>query len=433
MKKFFFVIIAIMLTLSVSKAQEGNILTDGWKISGMAHLISQMDGKDFSNKTHPYYTTTSKIRLGVEKHIGESAVFRVDFQDSRLMGTGFFADQNNVDILQGFVELKNVFNLPLSLQAGRFQMQYGTERIIGRSLWHYQERTFDGVRLKYSTEKFKFDWFQIAHTNSTPYMLKVMPSNYPYPADDWDGYAMYGFWSTINAAPSHGFDLFGFVEDNGAADMTRFTTGANYNGKFGKLKAVGEFAYQFGTQQKPSGETDAEQDIAAYLASLKLIYNEDPWKFHAGADILSGTDPDGSDFGTYVNYPASKHKFLGLMDYFLVTTKGTGNLGVNDYYAGITLGEMVIGKPITGEKGNLETFLTFHYFMSNQESPSGDSDFGQEIDFVLKYTITKGLFVQFGGGVFLPGEVMKKMYTAPDGTVREDPSFWAFTMLMLRI
>lgn len=429
LKKILCISLLFIFTITIKAEDIGN----GWSLHGMAHIIGQLDGKDFSNKTHPYNYVTSKIRIGIEKNIEDVGIFRIDLQDSRIMGTGFAANNHNTDILQGYVEFPSLLGMPLSLQVGRFQMQYGTERIIGRSLWHYWERAFDGARLKYNTEKFKLDYFHILHTNSSSYLLKVMPSNYPYPAEPLEGYAMYGLWMNTGPYGGHSFDLFGYLEDDDLKSLNRYTAGVNYNLKAGNFGLTAEGAFQAGTQTVSSGENKIEKTISAYMASVKANYKLKPAKLIAGADIISGTPTDATDeFNTFVNYPASKHKFWGLMDYFLVTTKGTGNLGVNDLYAGASFGNMVIGKPQSGEPGNLNATLMYHLFMSNQPDINDNSDWGSEIDLVLKYSLTKKIFFQVGGGVFLPGEVMKNYYKVGDN-IREDPGFWLFTMIMFRI
>lgn len=418
----------LLLALTVTLfSQDDKEIADGWKINAFAHLIGQMDGKDFLHDTHPYFFTTSKIRLGVEKEIEDIVRFRVDFQDSRLLGTGFIGTAQSVDIMQGYVEFLKVFNLPLSIQAGRFQMQYGSERFIGRSLWHYQERAFDGARAIYNDDGFNADIFYIIHTNSADYLLKVFPGQYGYPAPDDEGYRMYGFWTEKSFA-KHQIGLFGFNEDDNKTDLSRYTAGLTYAGSFGKLALEGEFAYQGGTRvmKKTVGEEtiSTEQDISAYLASAKATMALKPVKIHAGVDLVSGTSPDdpADEFHTFVNYPASKHKFLGLMDYFLVTTKGTGNLGVNDFYGGIA-------RPLFKD---MNAMLTYHYFLANQENANGNSDFGHEIDLVLKYSLTKSIFVHFGGGLFLPGEAMKQLYML-EQKERGDPSFWSYTMIFVKL
>ncbi len=427
-------VVCFLTAIVFGEAQESSLLKD-WKIQGRAHIISQIDSKDFSFDTHPYNTNTIKFKLGVEKTIPDVLKFRIDAQDARIMGVenGFVNDAHNADFLQAYVEFVDLFGLPIDAQIGRFQMQYGTERFIGRSLWHMSERSFDGARLKYKTKNFKIDYFHIAHTNANGYMLKVMPSMYPYPAEPLDGYGFYGFWAEANLNAKNDLHVFGYMEkDARAIDITRNTAGVNYFGKFGDLKTTLEFGYQFGTQEfKIDENTIKEKDIAAYMGSLKFDYSMKPLKLTLGGDVVSGTAPEDAadNMNTFSNYPASKHKFLGLMDYFLVTTAGTGNLGVNDYYLGATWGGMTIGKPFKEGASNLSAMLTAHYFTSNQPNSADESDFGQEVDFVLKYNLLKSAFIQGGFGVFLPGEAMKTLY----GSEREDPGLWSFVNIIVQL
>jgi hypothetical protein len=371
----------------------------------------------------------------VEKSVSDLLTFRADVQDSRLLGSGFVSTQGETFLLQGYVQFHNILGMPLDVQAGRFQMQYGTERFIGRSLWHYVERAFDGVRARLHLNGLNLDYFHIAHTNSSPYMLKVNPNYYPYGGRGDEGYGMYGFWLNTNVASGHSADLFGYLEDNDAANFERYTAGFNYNAKMGSLKAIAEIGYQFGgATHKPEEGESLHTDFSAYMGSLKFIYDHESMKYKLGADVYSGTAPDAArdEFNTFVNYPASKHKFFGLMDYFLVTTAGMNTLGVNDIYAGITFGDMTIGKPASGKINAIDAMLTYHYFMSNIADSDDNTDWGHEIDLVLKYNMTKGIFLQAGGGVFLPGEVMKSNYAVGE-KVRDDPSFWLFTMLMVNL
>lgn len=432
--RIFSLIFIALLFINSATAQEKKKDPNDWKFSGFAHIIGQMDGKDFDNSTHPLYNTTMKFRFGVEKSIFDDLTFKVELQDSRIMGTSFVSNTHNTDLLEGYVEYKNVFNKPLSIQAGRFQMQYNDERYIGRSLWHMSERAFDGVRVKYHTEKFDIDYFHTQHTSSTPYLLKVMPSNYPYPETDYSGYGMYGFWSTIKPVKNQSFDVFAFLEHNGVksngedADLNRYTAGACYDGKFGAFSAKADFAYQFGNMKS--------QDIGAYnfVANLGYKVNKKV-NVNVGTNMISGSDPDSEDYGVFINYPASKHKFLGLMDYFLITKQH--QQGVNDFFVKASLGGMKIGQPFSKSKSNLKAMLQFHHFMTNTEPSSGETAYGQELDLVLKYDVTKGAFIQFGGGIFMPGDLMKTKWETTDDLgntrMREDISFWAFTMLFVKL
>ncbi len=56
----------------------------GWKLNGQIQLRSEVDGRDFSNQTHPLTFTSMRTRLGVEKTFDEKVQLFVQFQDSRV-------------------------------------------------------------------------------------------------------------------------------------------------------------------------------------------------------------------------------------------------------------------------------------------------------------------------------------------------------------
>lgn len=439
MKKFISLILFILLSAQMF-AEETKIeqSRDDWKINALVQMIGQMDGKDFSNTTHPLFYNTLKIRVGVEKTLFENLKFRACVQDSRIFGDqkGITNNTHNLDLFEGYLEFQKLFDTPLSLQAGRFQMSYGTERFIGKSFWHMNERVFDGLRLKYHTEKVKVDYFHIIQHNRTDYLLKVITDNYQYPLADATGKGIYGLWSTINVIDNHQFDLFGFMEADDVFDanvnteMIRNTAGINYKGNAGIIDWILEYGIQFGTMKTENLvdnkiASTVEKDINAYLATAKLNANLESLSIYAGGNIISGTDPssDGSEINTYSNYLGSKHKYFGFMDYFSVITKGTANLGLQDIYLGLNYPEIM---------KNLSADLTLHNFSSNQEHISGETAFGNEVDLTFAYKFNKKTVVKFGGAVFMPDELSKIIWKTGD-IIREDTSFWAFIMVVAKL
>jgi hypothetical protein len=189
---------------------------------------------------------------------------------------------------------------------------------------------------------------------------------------------------------------------------------------------------QFGTETTIVEDDDnIEKDINAYHAALKIDYMLKPIKLTGGMDMFSGTaviNPDGEN-NTFSNILGSKHKFMGMMDYFLSVKGGTGNRGVNDFYFAAAYPK------ITKKIG---ASVTYHMFMSNQpgvstEDASDISDFGSEIDFVLTYKVAKGFMAKGGAAVFMQGDLMKQMWTATDGTIREDMPMYAFLMIVAKL
>ncbi len=101
MKKVY-LIIAVFAFLGSAFAQE----LEGWKLNGQVQLRSEVDGRDFSNETHPLTFASLRTRLGVEKIFDKKLQFFVQFQDSRVFGEegNPNTDLTNVDMHQGFVK-----------------------------------------------------------------------------------------------------------------------------------------------------------------------------------------------------------------------------------------------------------------------------------------------------------------------------------------
>ncbi len=431
MIRIFIILITILAftNTAFSQKESGNILTDGWKFSGLGHMTTQMDAKDFNSDTDPISYTFMKVRLGVEKTLGEDILFKVDIRDSRVWGSegSPVEDLHNLDLQEGYLEFKNVFNSPLAIQAGRFIMNYDNGRFIGNSFWRMNERAFDGLRLKYHTEKFKAEYFHTNHTSGPGYILKIIPGKtYSEASGNLDpSYGVYGLWLNTTAVKDNSISLFSFFENDRTQsledkdNLSRITSGIHYNATFGNISPHFEFAYQMGTKTIALGETFVAKDIAAYLLSATADIKLKPLTITAGIEMYSGQDPEESDKITLIDvYMGSKHKFLGLMDYFLAVGPGTANHGVNDIFATFKYGT---------KKSKWIPSITFHHFMANSSMDDDPTDFGQEIDLQLVYKITKGAKLVGGAATFLQGDLMKKIW------VNEDMPYWAFLMTVVNL
>ncbi len=413
MKKTF-IIIAFLLSAMSAYSQDKD-----WKIGGQIQLRTELDGRDFSNKTYPHIFTSLRSRLYVEKNITDKFNFYVEVQDSRVFGeeASLTANSKNIDLHQGYVWFKNFVDAPISVQAGRFEMSYGTERFIGALGWNYVGRSFDGARVRFGKEN-KTDIFAITTKNSVPYITSGNAANYPYPSGADSSSSLYGLWSNIKSGEKNTFDVFGYYEinrkksDGTNNDISRMTLGLNHRGNYDSFSTVFEGAYQFGKL--------SSTDVAAYLLSLQVNYGSKVFKAGLGADILSGNSvTDFSNNNTFATPFATNHKFYGYMDYFLNIPGDTKNLGLNDLYMSLNY---------SSEKIPLTASLMGHYFMSNKKNSADENSFGQEFDLTLKYQFLKEVALTWGGSIFLPGDLMKRNFNTANGA-REDAAFWSYIMI----
>lgn len=424
MKKLIPIILTIFILSVNTSAQE----LDGWKLNGQIQLRTEVDGRDFSNDTHPLTFASLRTRLGVEKTFEEKVQLFVQFQDSRVFGEepNTLTPIDNIDLHQGYVKLMKPFDWDVNVQAGRFEVAYGTERFFGAVGWHYVGRSFDGVRFTLLPEQWKLDLFALTIKESNSYIANATPGNYPYPQVPTPATSIYGFWKNTELNQTSKFDLFGFfeIDREDAAEkpdtnkLELFTAGGTYWGNYGDLSTIFEGAYQFGSK---SGN-----DLSAYLLSLQLFYKTGITKLGLGGDILSGTDPESttSDINVFHASYGTNHKFYGYMDYFINIPNNTYQLGLNDIYASANFSP-------DGSKFNFDAAL--HLFMSNQsiniitpENPDGSDEniFGQELDLTIKYAFTKNTNLVWGGSLFFPGQLFKIVYDP-----REDTAYWTYLMI----
>jgi hypothetical protein len=402
--KFFALIIISLIIIPVS----GLAQNDDWKITGHLQLRSELDGRDFNHKTYPRTFASLRTRLGVEKSLSNLNFF-VQFQDSRVFGEepSTLSNLQNIDLHQGYVTLSNPFDLPFSLQAGRMEVVYGTERFFGAVGWHYVGRSWDGVRLKIKSG-FNLDLFALTRVETQKYIGNAVPMDPVTLSQPTRSASVYGLWSSFVISPNNQLDPFIYydVDRVGEISYSGATAGLNYFFKHANSSVIFEGAYQFGD--------NLGLDISAYLLSLQLMHNVSSFKFGAGADLLSGL---GDERGTvYRNFnPAygTNHKFYGFMDYFINIPMNTYSLGLNDYYMTAAL------QP---QDSKISANIWVHYFTPNKKA--GDlSSFGQEVDLTVIYNFFKGTSITWGGSVFIPGNIMRASFQRPD------TAFWSYVMI----
>jgi hypothetical protein len=390
-----------------------------WNLDGQIQLRSELDGRDFSDKTYPLTFASMRTRIGLRANISEKVSFYAQAQDSRIFGEepSVTSSIKNLDLHQGYVKLIEPIALPFSIQAGRFEMIYGTERFFGAGNWTYIGRSFDGVRLSFGKDT-RFDLFALSTYQGTQYVTTPSASSYSYPETNDSSSSIYGFWYNNKLGNSDVLDLFTFYDisrkqSNGKYDDNKSTTlGLNHNGKYGSFSTLTEAAYQLGSR--------GGVYLSAYLISVQGFLEFDAFKAGLGADVLSGTNPKKRDrITTFYSSYGTIHRFYGYMDYFFKSPSSNYNLGLNDYYFTFKC----------APKGYDFSFgMNLHSLISNAKSAGGSSDLGREIDFTASYNIIKRTTVTWGGSVFIPGLLMKSYFNTVNGP-RNDTAFWSYVMI----
>lgn len=421
MKKIlFYTTASLVFFVSIYSQDDSN----DWKIFGQVQIRGEVDARDFSNSTNPFSFASLRTRLGAKKTFLNQVDFFVELSDSRVLGQekNTSASISNVDLYQGYIKLVGLFDLPLDIQVGRFAILYGNERFFGMSNWSYTGRSFDGIRFIIDPKDFALDLFVITHTQTLPYIGNATPSTYPITASR--DHFIYGLRKNTFLDDMNSIEVIGYYEYDKEFSriipdtlyLKRLTAAAAYAGKFDDLSLTVETAYQLG---KKNG-----RDLSAYMLALLAEYNFNLLKLGFGVDIFSGTKSNEikKDNSFETNY-GTGHKFFGYMDYFINIPSNTKGLGINNFY---------LASSYKFPDSKFSAQVNAHHFMANQKSFAGESTFGQEIDLVVKYDFIKGTTLNWGGSVFLPGDLMKSFWKI--GTIeRKDPAFWTYLMVTANI
>src|SRR5581483_2408754 len=99
----------------------------------------------------------SRIRLNFGFAVTDDIDVFVQPQDQRQWGqeASVLSDERNLDLHQGFVEIRNLFGEPVTVKGGRMELSYGDQRLVSPLDWSNIGRAWDGLKVKYGPQ----DWW----------------------------------------------------------------------------------------------------------------------------------------------------------------------------------------------------------------------------------------------------------------------------------
>jgi len=362
--------------------------TQEWSFGGSVRYRNEAINKDFSDSTGFNYLNYQRTRLNV-KYKKENATVFFQMQDSRVLGTETHTltdgSADALDMHQAYVQLSN--SGPFALKIGRYEIAYGSQRIIGPVGWHNIGRSFDGITFTHKmTDGTIVDYFN----------LKLIEG---YPIEEKEDINVRG----LNAKFGEGIPF--LREGLFVQDKDRLTVLLTLTQKMNNLRFNGEVGYQ-------SGKMD-DQSLGGWMVSAKGFYKINSVTFHLGVDIVSGDDPSSMKNESFNTLFGTNHKFYGHMDYFLNVPVHSQGLGLVDTYFQATTS--IVG---------LRLNTVVHHFKSQQTNREGKDTFGTEIDNNLSFPLFKTAIAVVGHSLFFPGELM-----AIDGKLAQ----WGYVMLTVSI
>jgi hypothetical protein len=239
------------------------------------------------------------------------------------------SDYDHADFMNAFIEAKYPIG-PVNLTArlGRFEMEYGKQRVIGPSDWTNNRRLFEGglLRLQGAKSPWQLDAFV-----TRPVIFNADRFTWNDADDDTLFSGLY-FSDKVGAEKKYTVEAYFLAQlqyDAQLVTQDRYTLGGRALGPVWKnLSFELEAAYQFGHRDYtgPSPLPIATEDISAWMLTGELTYTFArpacaPW-LTAGFDYASG-DRDRMDRETQTFAPPypTAHIHLGYVD-----VVGRGNI-----------------------------------------------------------------------------------------------------------
>jgi hypothetical protein len=392
--------------LSPSLSEQFNEKLPYWlRFTGeLRERFTDYTGASFKHNSTDDYEE-QRIRLGMMIQPTSWIHFYTELQDARVFGFDpqLPPYQDTAQLFQAYAIFGAAEGNGFSLQAGRFQMTYGNNRLIGDSWWTQVSRSFDGVRAAYQKGRFRVDTF----ATSVVIMRQGVFDHH------LEGNNLYGAYATAHDVIPHAtFDVYQFwnlrpsfsVQNLKSGHLDEWTTGFRWVGALPyNLDYRTEMAYQLGTLSTDTIRAWMGHWVGGYTFKESRIRPRLFVEFDYGSG--SSNVKDGVD-NTFDPIFPSTHDKLGLADQ-------VGWRNIKDLRFGQ---EFHLAR-----KWSLAT--SFHdFWLANAHDalyptrgsvvasdPAGTdgTHVGEELDIQTIYTPTRQTQIGTGYGRLIPGEFLK--------------------------
>jgi alginate export protein len=115
----------------------------------------------FNQKSNVNTFVLQRIRLDARMRLNENVTGLIQLQDSRFWGQEGSTASNdaNLDLHQGYLQVAKFLGPHATLRAGRQELSYGDQRLVGAFGWDNIGRSFDAGKLIFSGPKWSADLF----------------------------------------------------------------------------------------------------------------------------------------------------------------------------------------------------------------------------------------------------------------------------------
>ncbi len=348
----------------------------------------------------------TRVFGGLEIRPSRAVTGYLQFLDTHALGLPTHlipAYQRDVfDLRQGFLDVHfSSGNIPLHLSAGRRELKFGSERVLGISDWTNNSRTYDG-------------FFATVGKSSTLTLFSTsVVATHPTSLDRHGaGLTFHGGYGTVTAVPKARIYPFVIVRALPRVTTPEKHVGSEAETTFGieaEGSLPGNFTYQInGDLQRGSYANDS---IHAGESFGKLAYmlREKPWSPRIGVeyDYATGNAHRGTGrISTYDQLYPSNHNAFGLVDLFGFQNIRQERLNL-DLRPAKKLTFLFQGEflNLVQKRDNLYSLTAATAIAAPAAGFRGDQ-IGEEVDGSAKYLLSSSAILNVGLGHLFPGTVL---------------------------
>jgi hypothetical protein len=349
----------------------------------------------------------SRFQLNMDIRVSWFRFF-AQMQDARVLGNNDIPDavpyQDSFDLRQAFVQLGDVDHGHLAVRAGRQELNFGDQHILGSAPWLNTPRSFDAVRASVDYGNFRLDAFSASVVNPIDGTF-----DHHKAGDD-----LHGLWGTIrHAIPGSTIEPY-FLWHLGSGLTTEEGSPARRSAKTIALRFSGKPASHLDYSLnllRQFGSVGADR-ISAYAMNYDAGYK---WsqtsikpRLYGGYAFASGDkNPHDGVSNTFDQIYPSNHALYGLVDLF-----GWRNL--RDFKVGL---EAAPAKKVTIRGAFHDLHLANAHdglynglgnLVVRKSDGSAGTHLGQELEGSGAYGFTRYFGAEIGYGHLFPGEFIQK-------------------------
>lgn len=368
-----------------------------------------------------------RTRLGVAARVNPKIEGKVVAQDTRVWGTdGSTTDTGEevqaLDLIEGYADLRWIWDLPLDVRLGRQQLSFGRERLVGAADFSLSGRTFDAYRFHFAFGALGISLFSAKLVDTNAPGLPGLPVK----SDEDRNFS--GAYFSREGGRLERLDVYWLRDIDKTRlialdEIKRHTLGVLGRASLGRgLSFETEYAYQ-------GGDAGGPLDIDAQMLVAELSYackEKRESKAALAFEWATGDgDPTDDKLRTFSQLFPTGHGHLGTMDYVgrqnIQDLRGQiGSRLIRQVSGTLDLHVFRLDKPEDAWFDDQGRVMQAGIRVFGPDPTRRTRDLGQELDLLFHYTGFPGAAIETGYSRFFAGDVIRA------GGAPADDSDWVY-------